>query len=135
MQEKADRFDCRSYSPPSRSVEFLATKLLASWRSLTSLYPRNSHSIVPSNFGGSLEPSWLRGNSDQPKYVRRNESLVPLLKKDCPSPSSSHNAPGSDTTRGPNENLPTKQRALPSQKRTGALMTCTTAKIKHQSLP
>ena len=97
MQEKTDPFSSRSYSPPSLSVEFLATKLLAPWRSLTYVYPQSVHSLVPSDFRGSLEPAWLRGDSDQPQYVRRNESPVPLLAKDVPSPPSTKNAPALDT--------------------------------------
>ena len=50
----------------------LAIKLLAPLSSLTSIYPRSFHSLVPPNFDGSLEPAWLRGNSDQPQYVRHN---------------------------------------------------------------
>ena len=35
----------------------------------------------------------------------------------------------------PNEHLHTKQRVPPSQKRAGVWTTCTTVRIKHQSLP
>ena len=49
----------RSCHQASRSVEFIDTKLFATWRSLTSVYLRSFHSFVPSNFGGSLEPTWV----------------------------------------------------------------------------
>ena len=49
-RKKADPLGSRSYSPPSRSVEFLAIKFLAPWRSLTSVHPRNFHSLVPFDF-------------------------------------------------------------------------------------
>ena len=64
----------------SCSVEFLASNLLAPWRSLTSVHSRSFHSRVPSEFFGFFEPAWLRRDSDRLQYVRHNDSLVPLLK-------------------------------------------------------
>ena len=63
-----------------------------------------------------------------------NESLVPLSESDVPVFHIPKNVPTSDTIRRPNENLPTKQRAPPSQKRAGPQTTCRTARIEHQSL-
>ena len=79
-REKANHLDSRPYSPPSRSVESLTIKLLAPWRSLTYVYPRSSHGLVPSNVAGSLEATWLWGDSDQPQYVRYNKYLGSLGK-------------------------------------------------------
>ena len=78
-KKKTDPLDSRSYLPPSCFVEFFGNKLLAPRCSWTFVYPRSFHSLVPSNFDGSLEPAWPRGNSDQPQYIRHNKSLV-LLK-------------------------------------------------------
>ena len=80
MKETVDPLGSRSYSSPSRSVEFLASKLFASWCSLTYVYLRSSHSLVPSNLDDSLKPAWLRGDSDLPQYVRHNKSRDLLLK-------------------------------------------------------
>ena len=134
-RKKRDPLDRRSYSPQSRPVEFFAIKLLAPWRSLTSFYHCSFSRLVPSDFGGSSKSAWLREYSDQPQYIRHIESIAPLLKSDVPSRPSTKNVPASDTIQRPNDNLPTKQRARPSQKREGALTTCTAAMVEHQSLP
>ena len=75
----------RSYSPPSRPMEFLVIKLLARWRSPISVYSHSSHSLVLSDFDGSPYQPGVWENIDQPQYVRRNELLVPLSENDIPS--------------------------------------------------
>ena len=61
FREKNGSSRLQMYS--SRSLEFLAIKLLAPWRSLTFVYPHSSHNLEPSDFDGS-------------PYVRCNEPLV-----------------------------------------------------------
>ena len=87
-------------------MEFLAIKLLAPRHSLTFVYTHSFYGRVP--FDDSLKPACLRENSDQPQYVWRYESLVPILENYVLSPASTKNTLASDTIRRPNENLPTK---------------------------
>ena len=55
----------------SRSAEFLAIKLLAPWRSLTSVYSPSSHSRVPSETLTTPRISLTSGgNSGRPHYTR-----------------------------------------------------------------
>ena len=50
-------------------MEFVANKLLAPWRSLTSVYPHRSHSLVPSDFNGSLyQPGFWETVIDRNTY-------------------------------------------------------------------
>ena len=86
-RKKVDPLGSRSYSPLRRSVEFLATKLLAPWRSLTSVYLYSSHSLVPSKFDGSPYQPDFWGSSGQPQNVRLNKSLVSLSRKIDSKPS------------------------------------------------
>ena len=72
VQETADSPGSR-YT--SRSVEFLVIKLLASWRSLTSVHLPSSHNRVPSDFNDSTYQPDFGGNCDQPQYVRTTCSL------------------------------------------------------------
>ena len=119
-RKKADYFGSRSYSPPSRSVELLAIKRLAPWLSLTSVYPYSSHSLVLSGFDRSPYPSGFWRNSDQPQYVRRNKTLVPLSENDILSLPSLKKCSSLGYHPAPKRKLLTKQRAPPYQKRAGA---------------
>ena len=119
---KADRLGPRSYSPPSRFVEFLAIKLLAPWRSLTSVYPCSSYSLVPSDFNGLFEPAWLRRNSDRPQYARRKrvacislgmtfQSYQKTLQPRVPSGAQTKSSPQS-STHPPPKNGQTRRRPV-----------------------
>ena len=72
VQEKMDPLDSRSYSPPSRSVEFLAIQLFTPISPLTYVYPRSFLSPVPSDFVGFLEPRTTGSNRN--KYGMTNHS-------------------------------------------------------------
>ena len=119
-----------------RSMEFFVIKLLAPWRSLKFIYPHSSYSLVPSDFDGSSS-AWLRrgtainrntcGLTNRLYLSRRKIFQVTRLQNNAPA--------SSGIIRRPNETLPTKQRALTSQKRASAYTACRTARTKHQSLP
>ena len=96
MQEKngSSRLRIVLTTKPLRGVP--CHHALRSMAFLESVYSRSFHSLVPSNFDGSLEPAWLRGDSNQPQYIRRHEPLGLLLEKLCKS-FVYQNAPASDT--------------------------------------
>ena len=56
----------------------------------------------------SLEPAWLRRDSDRLQYVRGNESLIPLLKMVFQVLRLPKNSLALGTIRRPNKNLPIK---------------------------
>ena len=76
-------------------------------------YPRSFNSFVPSDFDSSLESVWLWGYSDQPQYVRHNESLGLLLKVMLKSFDYQKYAPASETIRRSNENPQSNARHPP----------------------
>ena len=82
-RKKTNSLGSKSYSPPYYSVKLLVIKILAPWRSLTPVYPRSSHSLVPSDFDGLCEPAWLRRNSDQPQYVRIARPISKMMANSC----------------------------------------------------
>ena len=71
MYRKQRIVSALSWSPSSRSLEFLAIKLLVTWRFLTSAHPPSLHSLVSSIDGMvcSNQPG-CGENNNRPQYVR-----------------------------------------------------------------
>ena len=115
VQEKKGSSRVQIVLATKRSVDFLAI-YLAPWRSLTSVYPHSSHSIAPSDFDGSPS-AWLRGGTaiNHNTYGVTNRLYLSrrMIYRVIRLPK---NAPASGVIRRQNENLPTQQRALTSQK-------------------